>query len=140
MWKVESQKNFAKWLSKLNKLNHQQATRSFFSELRTRNRNPEAFGPIENNQGLLSKSWPECLKNWRDFYSELYKGGQYSDFDFRGFPTFRKISPMHLKSLNKEISIIEVATATYTFKNFCYPGADNILNRDLTSFIYSWRE
>ena len=57
---------------------------------------------------------------------------QYPDVDFGGFPNFKKISQAQLKSLNNEITIYEVAEATYTFKNFCSPGADNILNRDLT--------
>ena len=131
-WKMVKQKNFAQWLDKLNRLNHQQATRSFFSELRNRTKSPEVFGPIENSKGILSKSWPECLKNWGDFYSYLYKGGKYPDFDFKGFPNFTKISHPQLKTLNEELSICEVAAATYTFKNFCSPGADNILNRDLT--------
>ena len=72
------------------------------------------------------------MKNWSDFYSNLYGGGKYPDFDFTGFPNFKKISQTQLKSLNDEISISEVAEATYRFKNFCSPGADNILNRDLT--------
>ena len=131
-WKVVKQKNFAQWLDKLNRLNQQQATRSFFSELRNRTKNPEVFGPIENSKGILSKSWPECLKNWSDFYTDLYKDTKYPDYDFRGFPNFEKISPTQLQSLNEQISISDVAAATYTFKNFCSPGADMILNRDLT--------
>ena len=81
------------------------------------------------------RSWPECLKNWSDFYSNLYGGRKYPDFDSTGFPKFKKISQTKLKSLNDEISISEVAEATYTFKNFCSPGADNILNRDLTGLF-----
>ena len=61
-WRVEKQKNFAQWLNKLNRLNHQQATRSFFSELRNRTRNPEVFGPIENSKGLLPKKLARVLK------------------------------------------------------------------------------
>ena len=132
-WRVVRQNNFSQWLAKLNKLNYQQATRSFFSELKKRNKNPEVFGPIENSKGQLSKSLPECLKNWCDFYSELYKGNTgHAEFDFNGFPNFQQMTPASLKVLNEEISISEVASATYTFKNYCSPGADMILNRDLT--------
>ena len=132
-WKMVRQENFSRWLAKLNKLNHQQATRSFFSELKKRNRNPEVFGPIENSKGLLSKTLPECLKNWSDFYSDLYKGNNcHVKFDFRAFPHFQKITPAKLKVLNEDITISEVASATYTFKTYCSPGADMILNRDLT--------
>ena len=72
-WKVEKQKGFTKWLAKLNKLNYQRATRSFFSELKNRHKRPEIFGPIENSAGKISRSLVECLKNWSDFYSDLYK-------------------------------------------------------------------
>ena len=108
------QKNFAQWLDKLNRLNYQQATRSFFSELRNRTKNPEVFGPIENSKGLLSKSWPECLKNWGDFYSKLYMGGKCPDFDFSCFPNFKKISPTQLKFLNEKISIGPLGTRLKT--------------------------
>ena len=55
MWKRIKQKTFAQLLDKLNRLNHQQATRSFFSAVRNRTKNPEVFGPIENSKGILSK-------------------------------------------------------------------------------------
>ena len=133
VWKIENQKNFSKWLAKLNKLNYQRATRSFFSELKNRNRNPEIFGPIENSAGEISRSLVECLKNWSDFYTVLYKGTDTCTLlDFTTFPHVKKIDQTQLNELNKDIGPEEVVLATYTFKNYSSPGADMILNRDFT--------
>ena len=133
VWKVEKQKSFTKWLAKLNKLNYQRATRSFFSELKNRHKRPEIFGPIENSAGKISRSLVECLKNWSDFYSDLYKEADNSMLlDFSTLPQLKKIDQQQLNDLNKDISLEEVVHAAYTFKNYSSPGEDMILNRDLT--------
>ena len=135
-WKIERQKNFIQWLAKLDKLNYHQATRSFFSELRKMTTNPEVFGPIENKDGCISKSMPECLKNWSDFYTQLYRAPtkklKFSSLDF---PKFQEISSAHLNDLNKPLSIAELLLAINKFKNYCSPGADMVLNRDFTSLL-----
>ena len=77
----------------------------------------------------------------RFFYSELYRGDNHlPEFDFSQFPSFQKITPSSFKDFNTKISISEVALATYTFKNYCSPGTDMILNRDLTCLFTTWEE
>ena len=135
-WKKERQKNFTQWLAKMDKLNYQQATRSFFSELKNMTKNPEVFGPIENNDGCISKSLPECLKNWSDFYTQLYQAPPKSlRFYSSDLPQFQEVSGADLNDLNKPISISELILAINTFKNYCSPGPDMILNRDFTSLL-----
>ena len=135
-WQTEKQKNFTQWLAKLDKLSYQQATRSFFSELKNKTTNPEVFGPIENSDGHISKSLPECLKNWSDFYSQLYKPHPKTlQFLSSNFPKFRPITHEDLHDLNKPICIAELLLAINKFKNYCSPGADMILNRDFTSLL-----
>ena len=66
---------------------------------------------------------PQSWKNFRKFPKML---------DFSTFPQINKIDQSQLTDLNKDITPQEVATATYTFKNYCSPGTDMNLNRDLT--------
>ena len=112
VWKVEKQKSFTKWLAKLNKLNYQRATRSFFSEFKNRHRRPEVFGPIENSKGKISRSLVECLKNWSDFYSDLYKEADTPTMlDLSTFPQLKRIDQSQLNDLN---SLALVALFSFT--------------------------
>ena len=79
------------WLKKLDKLTYQRATRSFFSELKSRKKNREGFGSIEKKKGDISRILNECLSNWEELYSELYKELKKFDFDFSRYPTPPKI-------------------------------------------------
>ena len=135
-WQIETHKNFYQWLAKLDKLSYHQATRSFFSELKNMTRNPEVFGPIENSEGCISKSLYECLKNWSDFYSQLYQEHPKTlEFSPSCYPNFKAITSEDLNELNRPICLAEILLAINTFKNYCSPGADMILNRDFTSLL-----
>ena len=72
MWTQEKQIRWAKWVRKLNNLDHSKATRAFYSELKRKNFEQEHLGPIVNEKGKLSTSLEECMTNWRNFYKKLY--------------------------------------------------------------------
>ena len=135
VWQIERQKSFVKWLSKLDKLTYQRATRSFFSELRSRNHKSDEFGPIENSKGVISKSLPECLKNWVDFFRTLYTEVPQNSSPVLNPLEYLKPTPENLSSLNKDITINELVLAINTLKDFSSPGEDKILNRDLTVLL-----
>ena len=117
---------FSQWLEKLNNLDYRKRTRTFFRELRSRLRNTENFGPIIDSSGNLSRNWTECLQNWANFYASLYKEKVPNPFS----PPYRK-NPI----LDCEFSMEELILAVNTLKDYKAPGADNILNDDLTILL-----
>ena len=68
VWTQEKQMRWAKWVRKLNLLDHSKATRAFYSELKRKNFKQEQPSPILNEKGQLSTSLRECMTNWRNFY------------------------------------------------------------------------
>ena len=50
-------------------------------------------------------------------------------------PNFKAITSEDLNELNRPICLAKIFLAINTFKNYCSPGADMILNRDFTSLL-----
>ena len=73
-YELEKKSTFNNWISKMNDLDFQKLTRSFFFELRKKYRIGEQTGPIQNRSGTLSRNLPETLKHWSDFYAVRYAG------------------------------------------------------------------
>ena len=136
-WELERHKKFANWLKKLNVLGHQRATRSFFAELKSRNGYAEVFGPIRNKKGQISTSLKQSLKNWREFYQDLYKGEEQGNLQMG--QVLRRDSPRLSKAmsdkLDEEITIAEVVDAISLLTNYSAPGTDSILSRDFTVLL-----
>ena len=72
-WHSEKKQKFCDWVSNLNKLDYFKATRSFYAELRSRSNLPELIGPVRDASGSLSTDLTQCLRNWQDYYENLYK-------------------------------------------------------------------
>ena len=72
---------FSRWLANLNTLDFQRRTRTFFRDLRKRQRSSENYGPIKDSSGKLSQSWFESLETWATFYTSLYKIKGPNSFD-----------------------------------------------------------
>ena len=51
VWTQEKQMRWAKWVRKLNQLDHSKATRAFYSELKRKNFKQEQPSPILNEKG-----------------------------------------------------------------------------------------
>ena len=135
-WRLEKQLKFKAWLSKLNKLGYHRATRSFYAELNSRSNTPDKIRPIRNKLGILSTSLAECLKNWRE-YKALYRRPKKT---FKLGESFDKIchplSASDTSNLNRDISWNELILAVNTLGDYSSPGADQILNRDLTVLLH----
>ena len=136
-WSLERQLKFKRWLSKLNKLGYTRATRSFYAELKSKSIIPEQIRPIRNKRGVLSPSLLDCLKNWRDFYKNLYKKPEkLLKLDTTFLRKIRSITMQDINHINRDISWQEVVLAVDTLGDYSSPGADNILNRDLTILLH----
>ena len=83
---------FSKWIEKLSKLDYKRHTRTFFRELRKKQKVNENFGPIKDSSGKLSKSWSESLENWATFYAALYSDNKPSSFFVSGPPHMTLVS------------------------------------------------
>ena len=70
---LEKRLAFNKWLTRMNELDFQKRTRVFFTELRRKYKCTEMLGPILYSSGIVSRSLSETLKNWSDFYAQLYQ-------------------------------------------------------------------
>ena len=136
-WQHERQQEFIDWLAKLNALHHQQATRSFYAELNSRQMNADYLGPIENDRGKISRGPEECLKNWVNFYTKLYRGPQVkTSLKISNYPQVTKITSETLTTLNGIIIDDEVVQSINTLKDYCSPGADKLLSRDFTILLH----
>ena len=109
-------------------MDYSRRIRTFFGELRRRQRETENFGPIIDSTGILSQNWTKCLENWANFYTSLYKEKVPTSFN----PPYRN-NPI----LDAEFSIEEVILAINTLKDHKAPGEDNILNNDLTILLHT---
>ena len=125
---------FKKWLSKVNKLGYQRATRSFYAELSSKNLSREQVRPIRNKNGSLSTSLSECLNYWRSYYQDLYK----CPVELLNFNPKKNssLNDRDRQTLNKEISREEGILAVDSLKDYSSPGTDQILNRDLTILLH----
>ena len=139
-WKVTRHKEFAEWINKLNGLDFHKATRLFYSEINNKSRKTENFGPIVNKERQLSTSSKQRLKNWKEFYADLYRGpntklapaGAQSTTISQ---TPRKSLKAQSEFLDREIKMEEIVNAIFTLKADTAAGADSILGRDLLELM-----
>ena len=137
-WTKSQQRKFSKWLGKLNTLDYYKATRTFFAELNSMNRNAENFGPIVNKNGQISTSRKQCLKNWKEFYEELYRGTDRELKENTAASEKLKITTLtkaQANRLDKEITMEEIVDAMFTLKADTAAGRDSILSKDLLELM-----
>ena len=112
-------------------------TRSFNAELNSKSLIPEQIRPIRDRNGKLSTCLAECLKNWHDFYKNLYqKPKKLFKLDITFLQRCRPLKKQQIREINREISWRELVLAVNTLGDYSSPGADNILNRDLTVLLH----
>ena len=144
VWTEEKQTQWALWLKKLNNLDYTKATREFYTELRHRNSQVEEFGPIKNEEGVLSTSIEECLGNWRAFYEKLYssKNETETKIDAKAeemHQTEPKLTKEQEEALDEEIAIKEVVEAAFSLKSGSAAGRDSILSNDIIELLDTHR-
>ena len=137
LWTHNQHLKFIRWLSKLNTLDYYKATRKFYAELKSKNRDVEQFGPIVDKKGEISTSRKQCMENWRKFYADLHSG---QDGGVKGStPVKDKKSPnmdqVQAEMLNKQITMEEIVSAIFKLKPNTAAGRDSILSRDFIELI-----
>ena len=136
---LDQHQKYAEWVSKLNKLDYHRATRSFFAELKSKNKTSEHFGPIINASGDLSTTLQGCLKNWVSYYTKLYTNSSKDlEYDGQTLINHPKVTGIQLERLNAEITIPEMIYAIDTLKDYSTAGEDMILSRDFTVLLHTW--
>ena len=99
----------------MNDLDYQNRTREFYSEIRSRQRSKEEPVPIYNKKGILSDNLKDTLKNWSEYYRNLYSlSGKSTDFRLTPFPDDHEY-------LDKDLSLTEFVDVIYTLKNYKSP-------------------
>ena len=106
----------------MNELDFHKRTRAFFSELRKKYRTVELSGPIQNSFGILSRNLHETLKNWTEFYAELY-----TNIEVESNCQTRDEDPL----LDKEFTHSEFLDSIYALKHHKAPGFDHITSEDI---------
>ena len=110
----------------MNELDFQKRTRLFFLNLRRKHKPKETFGSINNRFGIPSRNLSETLRNWCDFYRNLYR-----DTDEKiDFPT-----PDENPNLDRDFSLSEYLDQIYLLKRNKAPGFDNLVNEDIISLV-----
>ena len=132
--KREKDFNFDVWIRKMNDLDYQNRTRTFYSEIRKRYCTREEPGPICDEHGTISDNVDDTLKNWSQYYKNLYSSKQKKN-QFPNFPT-----PDEDPDLDKDLTHAEFVDIIYSLKNHKSPGFDHILNEDITSSIIDLEE
>ena len=128
---------YAEWVCKLNKLDYQKSTRSFFAELGSRKKGIEYYGPIMDTSGDLSTTLHGCLENWASYYSKLYKKtNNQLNADLAVIQGNTKLGPKNLELLNEDITLHEIIHAINSLKDYSTPGDDMILSRDFTVLLH----
>ena len=140
VWEEEKQRRWAKWVRKLNNLDHSKATRAFYAELNHKKMQHEQLGPIVNDKGQLSTSLEECMKNWRRFYKQLYSKGKMGnktgvESDAKTNKSNSKLSKQQEEALDVEITMNEVVEAIFSLRMNTAAGSDFILTRDIHELL-----
>ena len=140
VWTQEKQRKWARWVRKLNNLDHSKATRAFYAELKSKKFEQEVLGPIVNKEGKLSTNIVECLENWREFYEQLYSSPEEERCESEGSDpeidkTESQISKEQEESLDREITINELVDAAFTLKQDTAAGKDSILSSDIIELL-----
>ena len=87
-YKHEQNCKFSTWIKKMNDLDFLNRTREFFSEIRRKQKVMEEIGPISDRDGNLSDNLNDTLKNWSEYYRNLYL-----------YPTISPITPPQTRIL-----------------------------------------
>ena len=126
---TEKNRKFSIWLRKIKDLDFQSRTRAFFAEIRSRQKIREEPVPIRGKDGTLSDNLKDTLKNWSEYYENLYCGN--SDLsDPNIFPTAGRHEYLAI-----ELSLTEFVYVIYDLKHYKSPGHDQILNEDITAAV-----
>ena len=113
----------------MNDLDFHNRTRTFFSEIRSKYRASEEMVPIRNRNEQLSTTCSETLKNWSEYYENLYSLRRVK-VEAHDFPT-----PDGDPQLDNDLTKSELVDTIYKLKNHKSPGFDHISNDDITSAI-----
>lgn len=128
-FRLEKNRKFSIWLRKMNDLDFQSRTRAFFAEIRSRQQTREEPVPILGKDGTLSDNLQDTLKNWTEYYENLYcDNSEFSEPNI--FPT-----PDAHEHLDKDLSLTEFVDVIYELKHYKSPGYDQILNEDITAAV-----
>ena len=128
---------YAEWVCKLNKLDYQKSTRSFYAELSSKNKAFEYQGPIMDTSGDLSTTLQGCLENWATYYSKLYKNtNNLQSCDVSTIQSNPTLSLKNTAHLNDDITLQEIIHAINSLKDYSSPGDDMILSRDFTILLH----
>ena len=122
----EKKKRFSEWLEKMDELDFRNRTRSFFNELSKKHNIHQKAGPIIDSSGNLSRNFDDTLKNWTEYYKNLYSSKDSSTF----IPT----SDENV-FLDSDLTLSEFLEEIYTLKRHKSPGFDGITNEDIFSLI-----
>ena len=128
-YKYEQNLKFSTWIKKMNDLDFHRRTRAFFSEIRKKQKVKEEIGPICDRDGNLSDNLNDTLKNWSEYYKNLYSDNSLTQI-MPNFPT-----PDDDPLLDSDLTHSEFIEIIYSLKHHKSPGFDNILNEDITSTI-----
>ena len=114
-WEREKYQRWTEWIKKLNVLDHNKATRTFYSERRSKSLEEEHMGPVVNGDGRISTTTKECLENWKSYYEKLYsRKTQEEEMEEEKEETWKKSAEINLKHqevLDRDITIEEIVDA-----------------------------
>ena len=103
----EEKARISEWIQNMNGFDFSNRTRLFFSELRKRHNVTHKAGPIFDSLGTLSKNFNETLKNWIEYYKNLY---------FCSEPTVKFPTPGENEFLDKDLELSEFMQELYSQK------------------------
>ena len=129
-YRSDESNQFHLWLTKLNSLDYAGSTREFYARLKWKNNNysaPEP-GPIQDSSGKLSTSWSQCLANWSEFYSTMYRSPGTYQLQSDG-----PDDPI----LDRPFTFEDLVLAVASLAEHKAPEADYILSNDLTLLLHA---
>ena len=116
----------SEWLNKMNDLDFHTRTRDFFAELRARHNIHQKARPIFDSSGNLSTNFDDTLKNWSEYYKNLY----FSNEPIALFPT-----PDKDEFLDGDLEHSEFLNEIYSLKSSKSPGYDGLTGEDFRFLI-----
>ena len=127
-YKSDETERFNLWLAKLNRLDYKGRTRLFYRSLRWRENDNPTTGPVINKTGKLSRSWNECLMNWKNFYARLYASKSIIS---------RYHSREHDATLDKPFTYEELVLVIASLREHKAHGGDYITANDMIILIHA---
>ena len=117
-YKIEKKKRTSQWIRKMNDLDFRGRTRAFFSEIRKTHITREESGPICNRYGIISDNLDDTLRNWSEYYQDLYS------INCKTHRLYNLPTPEQDSSLDKELTLEEFVTVIYSLKGHKSHGFD----------------